>query len=93
MAQIRNRFKQLLAQIETETGARPTYDEIQQETGIAASTLSAYAQGKVTRYDESTLVALVDYFDKKLSGGCSLSDFLEYPPVNGQELSYATMTA
>lgn len=87
MARIENRFRQLLAQIEAETGKRPTYAEIQEETGIAASTLSSYAQGTVTRYDESTLITLVDYFNTRVSAGCTLSDFLQYPPVNGQELS------
>lgn len=87
---IENRFRQLLAQLETETGQRPTYSEIQQKTEIAESILSSYAQGKVKRYDEKTLIRLVDYFDERLKGGCKLSDLISYPPVNGQELYSST---
>lgn len=92
MAQkIENRFKQLLALVEAETGTRPTYNDIQQKTGIAASTLSAYAKETVSRYDESTLIALVEYFDERLKGGCTLSDLIQFPPVNGQELLSSTI--
>lgn len=86
MAEVVNRFKNLLAQVEAETGNRPTYEDIYNETGIALSTLSSYGKGTVSRYDSKTIAALVDFFNKRLTKGCDLSDLLEYPPVNGQDI-------
>lgn len=92
MAQITNRFKMLLAQIEAETGVRPTYEDVQKETGIAISTLSSYGRGTVTRYDEKTVMALVDFFNKRLEGGVTVGDLLEYPPENGQDKTATGVT-
>jgi hypothetical protein len=85
MAEVRNRFKNLLAQLEVETGERPTYEVIKQATGIATSTLSDYANNRVKYYADGTLKALIDYFDERLEGGCTVADFLEYPPAVSQE--------
>lgn len=93
MADVVNRFKNLLAQVEAETGERPTYEDIYNETGIALSTLSSYGKGTVSRYDSRTIAALVDFFNKRLTKGCDLSDLLEYPPVNGQDIRQKTTTA
>jgi DNA-binding Xre family transcriptional regulator len=86
VAKIVNRFNNLLAQVEVETGNRPTYREIQQETGIAISTLSSYATNQVSRYDERTVIELCQFFDKRLDDGCTLADLLEYPPALGQKV-------
>lgn len=93
MAKIINRFNNLLAQVELETGNRPTYRDIQEETGIALSTLSSYATGEVSRYDERTLIQLCRFFDKRLRNGCTLSDLLEYPPIPGQEITAVMVPA
>ncbi|MFO7680228.1 MAG: helix-turn-helix transcriptional regulator [Chloroflexota bacterium] len=84
MAQIQINFNNLLARVELETGNRPTQREIAEATGVAESTLSRFAQGKTGRFDEELLVKLVDYFDSKLEGGCTLGDLMSYPPVEGQ---------
>ena len=85
MAQIEVRFNNLLAQIELETGKRPTQREVAQAIGIAESTLSRLAQGKTGRFDGDLLIKLVDYLDARLENGCTLADLLAYPPVHGQE--------
>lgn len=79
MAQIRNRFKILLAQKELVDGRSYTYDDIRKLTGISPTTLSNYAQGTVTRFDEPTLVALCKFFD------CELAELIEYPPDQSQQ--------
>lgn len=78
---VRNRFKILLAEREHELGRRITYGEVEEATGVAASTLSAYATNSVTRYDAKTVAALCDYF------GVSVGDLLEYPLLEGQEVT------
>lgn len=77
---VRNRFKILLAEKEHEAGRRITYEEIENETGVAASTLSSYATNSVTRYDAKTVASLCDYF------GVSIGELLEYPLSEGQEI-------
>lgn len=79
MALIRNRFKILLAQKEAVEGRKYTYDDIRQITGVSPTTLSNYAQGTVTRFDEPTLVALCKFFD------CELAELIEYPPDQSQQ--------
>lgn len=79
MAQIKNRFKILLAQKEAADDRKYTYDDIRKETGISPTTLSNYAQGTVTRFDEPTLVALCKFFD------CELAELIEYPPDQSQQ--------
>lgn len=89
MAQIDVKLQNLLAQVELETGERPTYADIQDETQIAQSTLSRLANGKATRFDTNTLVGLVEFFNKRLERGCNLADLIQYPPrpVIGQEIA------
>ena len=91
--QIEVRFNNLLAQIELETGIRPTQKEIAEQLSIAESTLSRFAQGKTGRYDNELLTKLVDYFDQMLETGCTLADLLAYPPVPGQEIRSAVAFA
>lgn len=79
MSKIRNRFKVLLAQKELRDGRSYTYDDIKAEVGISSTTLTSYAKGRVTRFDESTLVTLCEWLE------CDLSDLIEYPPVKSQQ--------
>jgi DNA-binding Xre family transcriptional regulator len=81
MAKVRNRFRVLLAQKEMRDGRDYTYEDIFAATGISPTTVSAYAKGRVTRFDTVTLVKLCDWL------GCELSDLLEYPPVMSQQAS------
>ena len=82
MAQIRNRFKVLLAQKELRDGREYTYEDISQVTGLSTTTITSYAKGRVSRFDTSTLVALCDWFE------CNLSELIEYPPDKCQENSF-----
>ena len=84
-SQIRNRFKILLAQKEARDGRNYTYNDISQATGIAPNTLSAYANQSVSRFDESILVRLCEFFD------CTLAELLEYPPVTSQQNGIASL--
>jgi transcriptional regulator with XRE-family HTH domain len=86
-SQIEVRFSNLLAQLELETGVRPTQRDIAKAIDVAESTLSRFAQGKTSRYDEPLLIKLVDYFDKRLRNGCTLADLIAYPPVPSQRIS------
>ena len=79
MAQIRNRFKILLAQKELRDERMYTYEDINKATGISPTTLSSYARGKVTRFDESTLVALCTWLE------CDLAELIEFPPAQSQQ--------
>jgi putative transcriptional regulator len=58
-----NRLKVLIAEKELREGRKLTYRTIAQDTGIATSTLTAYATQKVNRFDAPTLEALCKYFD------------------------------
>ena len=87
VADIRNRFRILLAQKETRDGRSYTYEDIQSATGISPTTLASYAKGRVTRFDSKTLKTLCDFFD------CELSELLEYPPVTRQQEAAALMVA
>lgn len=66
---IQNRFAELLAAHERKTGRRWTYDDVSIETGIAPSTLSAYAQNKVRRFDAITIERLLMFL------GVGVADF------------------
>lgn len=79
MAEIRNRFKILLAQKEVRDGRSYTYDDIREATGISPTTLASYATGRVTRFDSKTLITLCDWLD------CDLSELIEYPPEQSQQ--------
>lgn len=67
---ITNRFSELLAAHSRKTGRKWTYEDVSKETGVSPSTMSAYAQNKVRRYDAVTLEALVSFF------GCRIDEFL-----------------
>lgn len=67
---VSNRLKVLIAEKEIREHRKITYRQIAQETGIATSTLVAYAQRTVNRYDSQTLEALCEYFN------CEISDIL-----------------
>lgn len=58
-----NRLKVLIAEKELKEGRKLTYRTIAQETGIATSTLTAYATQKVNRFDAPTLEAICKYFN------------------------------
>jgi putative transcriptional regulator len=86
MAKIRNNFKILKAQKEQEIGRNLTYEEISEATGISPNTLSSYATGSVSRYDEKTVMKLCDFFD------VTLPELLEYPPeMRRENLTAAVM--
>lgn len=87
--QIEVRFNNLLAQIQLETGEKLTQKEIAEEIGVAESTLSRFAKGKTGRFDGDLLIKLINYFDSKLDGGCTLADLMAYPPVPSREISVA----
>lgn len=91
--QIEVRLNNLLAQVELETGNRPTQKEVAESIGVAESTLSRLVQGKTGRFDADLLIKLVNYFDKLLPGGCTLADLLAYPPVPSQEFDAALLVA
>ena len=67
-----NRFKILLAEKEIAEGRKIPYDEIKEVTGIASSTLSAWATNSVRRYDADTIAALCDFLQ------CELGNLLVY---------------
>ena len=71
-----NRFKVLLAEMEIKEDKKISYEEIKVETGIAASTISAWATNRVKRYDADTIAALCDYLD------CEVGDLIVYEPQN-----------
>ena len=86
MAQIKNRFNILLAQKKDRDGRGYTYEDISDATGVSPTTLSAYSQGKVRRFDEVTLVALCKFFE------CELAELIEYPPDQSQQNTGALIT-
>jgi len=93
VVQIEVRLNNLLAQVELETGHRPTQKELAEAIGVAESTLSRLVQGKTGRFDADLLIKLVNHFDKLLAGGCTLADLLAYPPGLGQEIDLAPIGA
>lgn len=58
---LKNRLAELIAAHERTTRRKWTYDDISKATGISTSTLSAYALNKVTRFDEATVVPLMEF--------------------------------
>lgn len=78
MAEIRNRFKILLAQKEARDGRSYTYEDIYRETGISPTSLTNYAKNRVSRFDGVTLTALCDWLE------CEIADLLVYPPSLSQ---------
>jgi DNA-binding Xre family transcriptional regulator len=75
-----NRFKILLAEKETREKRRIPYKEIQDQTGIASSSLSAWATNTVNRYDRSTINKLCTFFN------CSAGDLIVYEPTQDQAI-------
>lgn len=72
---LRNNFLKLLKLHEIQAGRNVTYLEVAEATGVATSTLSAYANNNVKYYDASTVGRLCSFF------GCELSEFLELVPA------------
>lgn len=65
-----NQFRILLAQKATLEQRNISIKEVSRDTGIAWSTLNAWANNLVTRYDAPVIDALCAYFD------CQVGDLL-----------------
>jgi DNA-binding Xre family transcriptional regulator len=72
-----NRFKILLAEKEIRDNKKISYQEIKEVTGIAASTISAWATNNVTRYDGDTIAAFCDFLE------CDVADLIVYKKKSG----------
>jgi putative transcriptional regulator len=70
MPRIKNRLKVLLAEKELREGRKISYRVLAEETGLSLDTITAYMNQRVSRYDESTLLALCNYL------GCEISDLI-----------------
>ena len=67
-----SRLRRLRFEKEEREGRKLTYETLQQETGLAFSTLSRLLKsGPIDRVDGKTLDVLCEYFD------CSVGDVLE----------------
>lgn len=80
MAVIKNRFKELLAKKERVENRKITRRDVAAETGISLSSIQAYANNTVQRYDADKLAILCDYFD------CTISDLLIRENVDSPEM-------
>lgn len=69
---ITNRFRILLAQKATIEQHGIAINDVQRETGVAWSTLNAWANNQVTRYDAPVIQALCEYFN------CQVGDLLVF---------------
>jgi len=67
---ISNRFRVLLAQKATREQRNIALKEVGRKTGLAWSTLNAWANNQVTRYDAPVIKALCEYFD------CEVGDLI-----------------
>jgi putative transcriptional regulator len=67
---VHNRFKILLAEKATREMRKISYKEIQQATGVAASSLSAWSTNTVELYDRATIDKLCAYF------GCQVGELI-----------------
>jgi putative transcriptional regulator len=65
-----NRFRILLAQKATKAQQNIALMDVQRGTGIAWSTLNAWANNQVTRYDAPVIQALCDYLE------CQVGDLI-----------------
>ena len=65
-----NRYKLLLAEKQLREGRKISYEEIRRDTGIAASTLSAWATNSVRGYRVETIDVLCQYFS------CEVKDLI-----------------
>lgn len=87
MGKIKNRFAELVAEKERQEGRRWRYEDITEKTGVAMSTLSAYARNKVRRFDAVTVEALLDFF------GCTVAEFFTLEDARKAEDSEGQMMA
>lgn len=71
---IQNRFQELLAVLERRTGKKYSQRDIAEITGVAQSTISAYASNQIRRYDADVLARLVRFL------GVDVSDFFVMTP-------------
>ena len=69
---IMNNLRVLLAQKATREQKNIPLNRVSVDTGIAWSTLQSWANNKVTRFDESVIIALCDYLE------CDIADLLIY---------------
>lgn len=69
---IANRFRILLAEKATKEQHNIAINDVRRETGIAWSTLNAWANNQVTRYDAPVIQALCEYFN------CQVGDLLVF---------------
>ncbi len=67
-----NNLRVLLAQKATREQKNIPLNRVSVDTGIAWSTLQSWANNKVTRFDESVIIALCDYLE------CDIADLLIY---------------
>jgi len=67
-----NHFRILLAQKATVLQKNIALLDVQRDTGIAWSTLNAWANNQVTRYDAPVIQTLCEYFD------CQVGDLLVF---------------
>lgn len=67
---ITNRFRILLAEKETREQRHIPLTEVQRDTGIAWTTLQAWANNSLQRFDAPVIAALCDYL------GCEVGDLL-----------------
>jgi putative transcriptional regulator len=67
-----NHFRILLAQKATKQQQNIALLDVQRATGMAWSTLNAWANNQVTRYDAPVILALCEYFD------CEVGELLVY---------------
>lgn len=70
MHKVQTQFSVLKAQKELREKRKLTYEVISGETGINPNTLTEYANNRVTRFDESVIARLCDYFN------CDIGDLL-----------------
>jgi len=75
---LKNKFAELLAVHQRKTGRKWTYDDVWEATGVSPSTLSAYAQNKVRRFDAATIEPLLAFF------GCGIEEFFVIEEVDSQ---------
>ena len=71
-----NRFKLLIAQKELAERRNISYDDIHRETGLAISTLSAWANNMIQRFDVSSIATLCEFFH------CEVGDLIVYERGN-----------
>jgi DNA-binding Xre family transcriptional regulator len=70
-----SRLRRLRFEKEEREGRKLTYETLQEETGLAASTLARLLKpGPIDRIDGKTLDTLCRYF------GCGVGDVLEFVP-------------